>query len=316
LRHLKTRLLAGILILFTAANVVAYNHAWRMSHFVSGGIRTQVPEKLSGLSKIGVLVMGVTIPKPVNLRKPSDVGLPYRTLIIPGGSTEQLEAWAIESAATRNWVLLFAGYAGVKSQLLEEAAEFRTMGFNVLLVDLPGSGGSSGSTTSIGYHEGADVAASWRYAVANLHPQKIFLYGRSMGAASVIRAVSAFGAQPSGVILECPFDWLLDTVANRFRIMGIPAFPGAQAIVFWASVQQRTNYFDYSLSREAARVSCPALLMAGQNDTRATVPEARAVFDALKGKKEWLLFEGAGHQQYLTYNREEWRGAVKRLVIN
>jgi pimeloyl-ACP methyl ester carboxylesterase len=299
---------------FAAFNLVAYSQAWKMTHFVSDGVKTAIPEKLSFPAKLKVLLTGVTVPHPLNLKDPSSVGLPFSTVQFPGGSTASLEAWSIAAPATQAWVLLFHGYAGNKSQLLQEAQVFHGFGYNVLLVDLPGSGGSSGNVTSIGYFEGKDVAAACTYARSSLHASKLVLYGLSMGAASILRAVSREGAQPDAVILECPFDSLLGTAVNRFHLMGLPGFPGAQAIVFWASVQQGANFFRYRLSQEAPAVHCRALLMAGRHDQRATVPEARAVFDALAGPKEWLLFEQAGHQQYLEADEVQWKKAVSALL--
>src|SRR5207237_2938162 len=122
--------------------------------------------------------------------------------------------------------------------LLTPAAAFHEMGYAVLLVDFRGTGGSSGQETTLGVREAADVARAVDYTQHTWPARPLVLYGVSMGAAAIMRAVATEGVHPAALILESPFDRLLDTVANRFHAMGLPAFPAAGLLVFWGSLQQ------------------------------------------------------------------------------
>ena len=113
----------------------------------------------------------------------------------------------------------------LQKSLLPEAAVWRELGYDTLLVDFRGSGGSSGQVTTLGYLEAEDVAAACNYARRQLGMTRTVLYGISIGAAAILRAVARGDVDPAALVLECPFDRLLSTAQNRFAAMGVPSFP-------------------------------------------------------------------------------------------
>ncbi|HUH12034.1 MAG TPA: alpha/beta fold hydrolase [Longimicrobiales bacterium] len=125
-------------------------------------------------------------------------------------------------------VLLLHGYAAAKDSMLGPARALRSLGWSSYLGDFRGSGGSAGTDTTIGVHEGRDVAAAWHAARALTGADRpVVVYGASMGAAAALRAIAREGVAPDGLILAAPFDRLLHTVANRFHPTSAPA--GIQA---------------------------------------------------------------------------------------
>ena len=198
-----TVILVGLLLLlgFIALNLVAYRHARAMMRFAPGGERTPEVAQLSALQKVGVLFTGVTLPRPENHRTPAELGLTYAVEKYPGARGTTLEAWRLDGRINSPRVLLFHGYGGSKESLLEVAREFHNWGYEVWLVDFHGSGGSSGSTTSVGYYEAEDVTASVAYAMQHFGSRKTVLFGTSMGAAAILRAVH-LGVVKSTVFLD------------------------------------------------------------------------------------------------------------------
>src|SRR5436190_1124861 len=85
-------------------------------------------------------------------------------------------------------------------------------------------------------------------------------------AARVVRAVATEKLSPAGVVVECPYDRLLTTVKHRYGQMGLPAFPAAQALVFWGGVQHGFNAFRLNPVEYARQVRCPSLVIAGRSD--------------------------------------------------
>jgi alpha-beta hydrolase superfamily lysophospholipase len=122
---------------------------------------------------------------------------------------------------------MYHAYVASKSSLLPAAQQFHQMGYAVEVVDFRGSGGSSGSSTTIGYFEAEDVVATVADARQNAltKDEPLILFGQSMGAAAVIRAVGDLGVSPDAIILESPYDRLVSTANNRFHAMHLPAFP-------------------------------------------------------------------------------------------
>lgn len=299
---------------FVILNVLAYNHAYAMTHFSPGGVRTGKPEQLSALSRLKVLLMGVNLPRPVTRRLPGELDPTCKELTIPGFHDIKLSAWYVSHGDKTPLVIFFHGYGAEKSSQIREAKVFLDMGLSVLLVDFRGCGGSSESYATIGVLEGEDVASVVRFVKGNMHHTSVILCGQSMGAVSILRAVHDYGVKPDGVILEAVFDTMLNTVRNRFHTMGVPSFPSAELLVFWGGWQWGFNGFSHNPVDYASSLTCPALFMHGADDPRAKLIEGERVFDAAAGPKEFIKFDHTGHESYLHTHPVEWRAAVQTFL--
>lgn len=307
--------ITGLLVFaFIGINRWAYVQVEAMTHFSTGGTKTAPPEKLSLAGKIKVLFTGVTFPRPENRQTPGDFQLSFRTFKYPSADTQILEAWSIFHPEPRCVVLMFAGYGASKASLLPEAKRLYDLWLDPFLTDFQGTGGSDGDRTTLGFREAEDVAASFAF-VPQIGPYKWrVLYGNSMGAVAVMKAVRDGPLKPDGLILECPFDSLLHTVENRFRLMGLPSFPAAELLVFWGGVQGGFNGFKHNPMDYAASLDCPVLYMSGEKDERVTVEQSKAVFDRIPGTKRFVLFEGAGHQSYAALDGDKWGQSVQGFI--
>lgn len=299
---------------FVALNGLAFFHARAMTHFAATGRRTPEAECLGFIEKIEVICRGITVPRPVNLHSPANLDLAFETVTLTGAHGLRLEAWHVRQTNALGTVLLFHGYTGSKDSLLDAGKEFAGLGYDTLLVDFYGSGGSAGSETSVGYYEAEDVAAAYRWARATAPDRPVILYGVSMGAAAVIRAVGVLGIEPEALILECPFDRLLTTVKNRFAAMRLPAFPAAQLLVFWGGVQQGFNGFGFNPAEDLRAVRCPVLLMHGGQDARVKPAEVEHLARSLNRDSVLKVFPGAPHQTYVGSRTEEWRASVLQFL--
>jgi alpha-beta hydrolase superfamily lysophospholipase len=301
------------LVLFAGGNIIAWQQAWAMTHYVAGDARTPAIEQLSIADKVGTVLAGVRVPRPENMHTPADVDLAYQTVTIPAENEEALEAWVVEGAASPGTVLLFPGYATPKESLLGAATAFHGWGYTTVLVDFRGAGGSSRSDTTLGVREGTDVALAARWAAARWPGQPLILYGFSMGSASVLEAVAHDGVQPAAIILESPFDRLINAARVRFGAMGLPGTPGAELLLFWGSVQSGTNAFALAPADDAAAVHTPALVVHGSADPRVPLAQAQAVYAGLAGPKVWREIAGAGHDVNGTAPGP-WQAAVQPFL--
>jgi pimeloyl-ACP methyl ester carboxylesterase len=249
-------------------NAVAYMQARAMTHFSDAGVRTKRPEKLNWVEIATVLVRGVNVPRPENPATPAEMGLPFETHRFSTSHGPVLEAWYVPQREDRPLVLIFHGYAASKAALLPVASAIHELGYSVLLVDFYGSGGSSGTDTSLGYFEAGDVAASVEYARHTWPRRKIVLYGFSMGGAAVLGAIAIQGVRPDAIVLEATFDSLLNTAKNRFRTMGLPATPLAELLLFWGGIQWGFDPFSHKPVDYARSVVCPSLILHGETDAR------------------------------------------------
>jgi hypothetical protein len=297
-------------VLFVALNVVAYRHAWRMTHFLPAGRRTASPEKLSLLGKMRTLVLGVDIPKPPVSPVTFDLPQPARTVHFTARDGVNLAAWDIPAPREHGVAILFHGYAVSRSKSFGEARLLHELGWRTVLVDFRGSGESDGVVTTLGWKESEDVAAAARWTRQEWPESRVLLYGVSMGGAAVLRAMATENVRPDALILECPFDRLLTTVGHRYHAMGLPAFPFAELLVFWGGAQHGFNAFRLNPVEYAGSVTCPALVLDGEQDPWVKPAEARRVASAMRGPTECHLFPGGGHGGYWRDAADEYRRTV------
>jgi alpha-beta hydrolase superfamily lysophospholipase len=257
----------------------------------------------------------VTIERPAEEVRPDALDLPYEVHVYVGEGG-RLAAWHIPHEHAAGLVVLFHGYAAGKARLLPEARAFHDLGYACFLVDFRGSGGSDGDRTSIGYHEADDVVRTVAYVRQRWSGEPLILFGHSMGAAAILRALSLQALEPGAVVLECPFDRLLSTVEARFASTGLPSFPAAQLLIFWGGLQHGYNGFDHNPVEYARRVTCPALLLHGRGDPRVSCKQIESIYRNLAGEKSLYFFDGIGHESYAARQPEEWKGCVAHFLHN
>lgn len=298
-RKSKKRFFQVVLAVFLSLNALSFVGAYTLTHFSFPGH------------------LGLGLPKPNSSKLPSDVGLEYVTRRISINQNEWLETWFIQArrSVSSGTVLLFPGNAGSKAkQLLAPTEIFHRLGYDTLLIDFRGVGGSSGNTTTLGVREAKDVALALSYAQSSNFQRPFILYGLSMGSAAILKAVAHEKVNPDAVILELPFARLLDAVRSRLRAVGIPRFPMAEMLVFWGSIQHRFNGFTHNPVTYAKQVQCPALLLHGKLDRWTTVAEIDRIFQNLQGSKELIIFPNTGHNLLVTVDKERWQRSIDRFL--
>ena len=272
----RRQLCSGLVILLVSLNLPAYLLAYHMTHVREPG------------------QIGISVPKPSHDNTPTDRGLFYATRTIPISQSQWLETWEIpaQTAKPRGTVLLFPGNLGTKSsQLIPPAQSFAALGFNTVLVDFQGVGGSSGNTVTLGIKEAQDVVTVFndlkkRNVVLGNEESPIILYGVSMGTAAILRAIATHQITPDAVILELPFIHLIDAVKSRLRYHKIPTDPTATLMIFWASIQPGLNGFGHNPIHYAKAVECPTLVIHGAQDKWTPVSDIEALVQTIPASKQ------------------------------
>lgn len=298
-RKTRKRLFKFVLVVFVVLNVLSYLGAYGLTHFSSPNY------------------WGLGIPRPTSSKVPTDIGLEYVTQRIPINQNEWLETWFIpaRNSASNGTILLFPGNKGSKAkQLLAPTKVFHNLGYDTLLVDFRGVGGSSGNTTTLGVREAKDVALTMNYAQRSNLKHPLVLYGVSMGSAAILRAVAHEKVNPDAVILELPFARLLNAVRSRLKAIKVPIFPMAQLMVFWGSIQHRFNGFAHNPVTYAKSVECPTVILHGKLDKWTSVKEINQIINNLQGSKKLVIFPNAGHNLLVTVDKQLWKRSVKGFL--
>lgn len=299
-------------------NILAYNHAYRFTHFTAKtNERPKPAAEYTQDEKINALLYGVEIAKPYLYSMPV---ADHEIIKLKG--EEQLEAWWIEAfipgptsgiadIEERGVVILFHGYMNSKSSLLNTARVFRAKGFDTFLVDFRGSGGSVGYETTIGYKESKDVKIAYDY-ITKRHPNReVVLFGISMGAVAIMKAVAEGDVDPDKIILECPFGSFLETVQNRFAQVGVPAFPLAELLLIHGGFQLGFNPFEHKPTEYAKKINIPTLVLYGAKDENVSRSETEKIFQNLAGEKDLHIFPEEGHHIKID---EDWNWIVNGFL--
>ena len=306
-RRIWKKIFWTFLIAFFFLNFITYLHAYRFRHFADPS-EPRTSEHISTIEKIKTLFIGIKNPRPENKTQPQ---VAYQTIKIK--SNKQLDCWLIKADSAKGTVLLFHGYGGEKSSMLDKATELLAMRYNVLLVDFMGSGASEGNSTSIGFKEAEEVKDCFEY-IQKQGEKNIHLFGTSMGAVAIMKAISNYKIQPSSTMLECPFGTMYKTVCARFKLVNVPTFPMAGMLMFWGGVQNGFWAFSHNPVDYAKDISCPTLLLFGEKDNRVSREEINTIYNNLQGHKKLVTYPLAGHENYLLKYKDQWVQDVKSFL--
>lgn len=309
-RKILKRLGWTLTSIFAIMNVLAIFHSYKFTHYTESSKPRLIASKLSGADIAKIVVFGIDNPRPVNTAKPSQ---PYEKVKIQ--SNKELECWSIKTANAKGTIILFHGYGGEKSGMLDKSDEFIKMGYNTLLVDFMGSGGSEGNQTTIGYKEAQQVKSCYEY-IKQRDNKNIHLFGTSMGAVAIMKAIQDYDIEPASILIECPFGSFYKTVCARFKIVGAPTFPVADLMVFWGGLQNGFWAFGHNPTEYTKAINCPALLLYGEQDNRVSREEINEIYSNLNGKKQLATYPLAGHENYLIKYKQKWTKDVSVFLEN
>lgn len=226
-----------------------------------------------------------------------------------------IDAWYGKTdSVPKGTVILFHGITVTKAALIDEANEFRYIGYNVLMVDFRGHGNSGSNISTIGVREAEEVKLAFDY-IKNKGGANIFLYGSSMGAVSIAKAISEYHLTPAGVLLDMPFLSLQTYLKAKARQIGFPAQPFAFFTTFWIGIERGFGGFGHITTRYVKQINCPALVQWGTLDNFVLQQEIQKIFNTIaSGNKKLVVYQGAQHESFLRYNAVKWREEVQGFL--
>lgn len=166
---------------------------------------------------------------------PADFGMPYDEVTVTTGDGLTLAGWYIPSE-NNSAILAMHGYKNDREDPLREAMILHRHGYGVLIGSLRTHDVNPGKLITFGLQEMRDFEAWYQFLLAreDVDPQKIGIYGKSMGGALSIKYATQ-NPEIKAVIADSAFARMQDTVekaivsllGERFRLM-------TPLIVFWA----------------------------------------------------------------------------------
>ncbi|KIM30116.1 hypothetical protein M408DRAFT_101229 [Serendipita vermifera MAFF 305830] len=154
---------------------------------------------------------------------------------------------------------------------------------NVLAIDYRGFGDSQGSPSEAGL--GIDGRAAWNWLTEHgARPKDILLFGQSLGTAVVAKVaheLSSEGIRPRGAVMSGAFTDLA-TLLETYNIGGfLPLLQPFQLVPFFFKALDRVLYHKLSTISILPEVTCPILLIHGEDDFDIQIFHSQRLFDAV-----------------------------------
>jgi fermentation-respiration switch protein FrsA (DUF1100 family) len=185
----------------------------------------------------------------------------------------------------RDALLVFHGNAELAADEIPWARELaRRTGWTLLLAEYRGYGGLSGRPTYEGSRRDAMAAHRWLRDTLALPPQRIGIFGYSLGSAVAAELAAALGdaERPAVLVLQAPFTSTHD-MARRIA----PRWVGA----VWPWIGR----VPFDTRRRVAETDVPTWVVHGAADRVVPVHMAREVHDAARRPAGLLVVAGADH---------------------
>lgn len=305
-------LVRTVLGLFILVNVIVAFHAYKFTHFYNNGSVTikNAGEK-TGWDKAKDIFFGINAVKQKNTVTADST---FQTVYLKTTDGLKLEGWYLKADSAKGTVCLFHGHGGTKSGVFKEAEEFRKMGYNAFMIDFRAHGNSEGNTCTIGYDESEDVKLAYDY-VKDKGEKNMVLWGISMGASTITKAIKDYQLTPKKVILEMPFGTIEDAAKGRLKIMGLPPQPLATLLTFWGGTEHGFWAFGMKPQEFVKDIHCPVLLQWGRNDPRVTKTEEDILFGNIgTSEKKFVIYETAGHESLCKKEPGKWNAEIAAFL--
>jgi abhydrolase domain-containing protein 17 len=225
---------------------------------------------------LSVVVLGwflsdslIFVPQPSSYRE----GGPFHRIPVPGGERIGMLELPREDAAYT--ILHCHGNAEDIGDHYEFLNEYRAHGFQVYAFDYRGYGISDGKPGTTKACEDGEAALLHLVQDRGIPLNRIIIHGRSVGAGVACHLAAKY--KVAGLILESPF-----LTAFRVRTV-IPIAP-----------------FDkFRNNRRIREITCPLLVMHGENDTIIPVWHGKKLYDLATVPKRCWWVPGADHNDIL-----------------
>src|SRR5437867_7770946 len=199
------------------------------------------------------------------------------------------------TSPTSAGLLWFYGNGETVAAIWPIVREFQPPGTAVLVLDYPGYGGSGGRATEAALYAAADAAYGALATRPGVDPQRIYVYGRSLG--SAVATYTAAHRRVAGLILESPFTNAAAMAQHHYRLL--PRFLLRLSLDNVANIR---------------RVHCPILLFHGDADRLVPTAMGMTVAAAAAGPVEVVLIHGAGHNDTYDIGGREYREKLWEFV--
>ncbi len=230
---------------------------------------------------------------------------------------ESIGAWYVPGHPERATLLLLHGNGGNRSGWLPLARELAREGLSLLMITFRAHGDSSGLLNDIGYGGRLDVLAAVTFLEKRRPGQPIVLLGFSLGAAAALFAADRLDQRVRAYILESPYPNLMTALNNRL-LLYLPA--PLDRLAYWGMSMMMPLFLPHwrlIVPEQAIHnvpKNIPILLLAGEQDRRATLANVDRLYSPVKNHAKQLRFPGAKHGQVYESDPVRYQNSILEWI--
>jgi len=187
---------------------------------------------------------------------------------------EALKVLELKTSNTAPYILFFHGNGSLARYEIGRGQVLREAGYNVLLAEYRGYGGSSGRPSSKAILEDALLLHDW---LITQGASSIYVSGHSLGTGPA--TYIAANREVKALALEAPYSSLADVAADRYPFAPVK-------LLFKHDINSAEN---------VRLVDEPVLIMHGTRDQVIPIKFGKKLYSSAKSTDKFVEIESAGH---------------------
>lgn len=221
---------------------------------------------------------------------PADIGLNFQEMTITTRDGISLSAWLIPSKHERAVLLFCYGNAGNMSHRLDSIGTFHALHMSVFIFDYRGYGKSSGTPSEHGLYYDADAAYEYLVAEQQVPPEKIILFGRSLGSAVAVE--TALKKKAAALIVESGFTSLPDLGKTIYPYLPVRLLSRSR----------------YATIDKIGKVRMPKLIIHSPQDEIIPFAHGKKLFNNALEPKDFLQIRGGHNEGFMVSGKMYYEG--------
>jgi len=237
-------------------------------------------------------------------KTPAIYQLPYEDIYVsidsPNGQKERIHGWWIPAQIQSDKTLLYLhGSALNIGANVDHARRFHNLGFSVFLVSYRGYGLSEGQFPSEAQMY-ADAEVAWNYLVKQkrIDPDRIFIYGHSIGGAVAVD-LAVRHPEAAGLIVEATFTSIFDMARLKYRYHLLP---------MKLIVEQK-----FDSQEKVGHLKIPVLFIHGTKDALVPPEMSRCLYEKASSPKQLKFIKGGGHNDSAAVGGEDYLRSIRQF---
>ena len=208
---------------------------------------------------------------------PAAAGLPEaEEVVVDTADGERVLLWHLPPRGDKPVILYLHGNGGALRHRVDRFRALTADGTGLIALSYRGYSGSTGRPTEAGLLE--DAAAAYAFAAARYPPERIALWGESLGSGV---AVALAAEKPVGrVVLEAGFSSAADIGAG----------------VYWYVPVRLLMKDQFRSDLRIGKVTAPVLMLHGDRDNIIPIALGERLYALINAPKRFVRFPGGGHE--------------------